>query len=94
MTDIVNSKENNCKDSTKTLHLISIEKDDLTNSLVGDFEELGAELEWSDNDVKDETSLSNASLSSSGINENEATAGNVPSLPEIYCSCIHRSSTH
>jgi hypothetical protein len=49
----------------------------LTRSLDGDFEDLGAELEWSDNDVKDDTSLGNASLSSSGINENEATAGNV-----------------
>jgi hypothetical protein len=49
----------------------------LTRSLDGDFEDLGAELEWSDNDVKDDTSLGDASLSSSGINENEATAGNV-----------------
>ena len=62
--------------------MINIQKDELTSSLVGDFEELGAELEWSDNDVKDNTSLSNASLSSLGINESEATA-------ELLCLPYH-----
>jgi polyisoprenoid-binding protein YceI len=65
--------------------LTSTAKDELTSSLNGDFEDLDAELEWSDNDVKDDTSLSNVSLSSSGINENEATAGNVyPCLHLLY----------
>jgi hypothetical protein len=74
--DISNSNGVKQRDGTKPLDLISIAvKDELTSSLVGDFEELDAELEWSDNDVKDDTSLSNASLSSSGINESEATAG-------------------
>ena len=80
--ELVNCNETKHRDSTKPLDLTSTAKDELTSSLNGDFEDLDAELEWSDNDVKDDTSLSNVSLSSSGINENEATAGNV-------CPCLH-----
>ncbi|XP_028418374.1 fasciculation and elongation protein zeta-2-like [Dendronephthya gigantea] len=61
-------------DSIQSVELTDTVKEELTKSLDDNFEDIDAELEWSDNDVKDNTSLSNASLSSSGINENEATA--------------------
>ena len=73
--ELVNRNESRYRDGTKSLDLRSTGKDEETRSLDGDFEELEAELEWSDNDVKDDTSLSNVSLSSSGRNENEASAG-------------------
>ena len=60
---------------TKSLNLTQQGKDEFVRTLDVDFEDFDNELEWSDNDVKDDSSLSNVSLSSSGINETEATAG-------------------
>ncbi|CAB3986950.1 Hypothetical predicted protein [Paramuricea clavata] len=80
--ELVNRNGTKHRDTMKSLDLTSTAKDELARSLDGDFEDLGAELEWSDNDVKDDTSLGNTSLSSSGINKNEATA-------ELLCLPYH-----
>lgn len=73
--------------SIKSLELTNGAKDESMCSLDGDFEDFEAELEWSDNDITDNASLSSASLTYSGINENEATAGSCTPLQR--CNKLH-----